>query len=215
MDKPEHTWIVEALARDYERLDVATLIPIFSSVRSLGERHGSRDKEEERNLRILQHLLPQNELGFRGLLYKPPEFIHPFESYYYSLPGYLDAKVLPHFCRATDSLAEDLAKHRDHSSGSDFLAFVYMLFLLIHPLPDANGRTARKLLDYYNKKLGLGLRGSWNAQTPTKFSKKRLHKRAFGIFFEKAASLAPRKRFCTDDPWPIPGQLRPHLLILA
>ncbi len=205
MDEPDLTWLVEQLVGGYELLDVATLIPIFSAFRGL-EDQGLRDKEEERNLRVLQGLLPENELGFRGVLYKPAEFIHPFGEYY-SLPGYLDVEVLPHFIRSTNELAKD----RSRSSGSDFLAFVYMFFLLIHPLPDGNGRTARLLLDYYNKKLGLGLKGTWKVKEPIKFSDEPLHKKAFRIFFSEEAVLRPRREFCDDDPYPIPGSLKPQL----
>jgi hypothetical protein len=209
MDEPDLTRIVEELVRGYEVLDVALLIPIFSAFRGLDDQ-GLRDKEEERNLRVLQGLLPENELGFRGVLYKPAEFIHPFGEHY-SLPGYLDVKVLPHFIRATNELAKDCSG----SSGSDLLAFVYMYFLLIHPLPDGNGRTARWLLDYYNKKLRLDLEGTWKVKEPVKFSEEPLHKEAFRIFFSEEAVLRPRKEFCDDDPYPIPAKLKPQLERMA
>jgi hypothetical protein len=67
-----------------------------------------RDKQEARNYRLFQRL---SSITDRTLLnavvngrLKPQKFIHPFENYY-TLPGYLDATVLPCFFQTADHLA--------------------------------------------------------------------------------------------------------------
>ncbi len=152
--------LLDQLHRCVDPLPLALLVPLFHRLHRLDDYETSkrpsrlvsdaRDKEEARNLRVLGSLQPENRLAFAGLLFKPGEFIHPFQGYY-SLPGYLDTTVLPYFYRATDTLL----RGRTFGGPADFLGFVYMCFLLIHPLPDGNGRVARSLLRYYNSALNL------------------------------------------------------------
>lgn len=207
MKEPDLSWLSAEVAERYELLGLQTLIPIFHGFHNITKEEALRDSQEKRNLQVLRWLLPDNEFGFAGVLYKPPNFIHKFEAYY-SLPGYLDLKVLPCFCRTTN----ELAKKQPPLSAPDFLAFVYMFFLLIHPLPECNGRVARSVLDYYNKKLKLNLKEVWNNRPPIyeKFSEDNRHRVAFKTFFEEAG-LPARQRFCDDDPFPIPEALKTHL----
>ena len=106
--KPEHAAIIspidsflQVLIQDQEK-KLCSLGPLMIFLHCanglLGDWSMPRDKEEARNYRLFQHL---SSITNRTLLnavvngqLKPPAFIHPFENYY-TLPGYLDATVLP------------------------------------------------------------------------------------------------------------------------
>jgi hypothetical protein len=174
-----------------------------------------RDKEEARNYRLFQHL---NSITDRTLLnaaingqLKPPAFIHPFESYY-TLPGYLDAVVLPCFFETADHLARGLAeKEPTQWEGAEFLAFIYIFFLVIHPFVDGNGRVARGLLNYYNRKLRRGLKEIWNDNNPA-FRERQFHPEAFKQFFQDEVGVAPRNSL---DPYPLSPELERHVARMA
>ena len=147
---------------------------------------------EARNTGLLRLLCPHEFLALNGRVYKPSAFIHPFENRQ-SLPGYLDAVVLPVFYDTVDSIVWSNARMAD----AEFLAFVYMCFLLVHPLVDGNGRVARLLLDYYNARMMFGLEPVWHHTEP-KFSRRPFHAAAFKSFFECAELTSS-----TAEPYPI------------
>jgi len=165
-----------------------------------------RDKEEARNYRVYSELVGFGDAKFVNAsisgAFKPPDFIHPFEKHY-SLPGYLDPLALSMFFSTTDSWAQAGVKQE---YGKGFLSFIYMFFLLVHPFIDRNGRVARGLLDYYNKRLKLNLTSVWYMDD---FKKGCAHKDAFRLFFEDEVKLPPQENLC--DPYPISAELRPHL----
>jgi hypothetical protein len=208
--------VFDAFSDRIELLPMSTLVPLFHRLHRIkyylefpaAKRPGAdtgnpQNPAEARNLRLLGFLSPSNRLGFSGILYKPPHFIHPFEQYY-SLPGYLDPIVMPHFFRATD----ELSRNGGIDQPEEFLAFVYMYFLLMHPLPDGNGRVARSLMEYYNKKLGLNVQRELSWYDLLK--KQTLHREGFVEFF-RAANLPSLDTFGQSDPFPIPKGLRSHL----
>ena len=122
--------------------------------------------------------------------FKPAPFIHPFEEFY-TTSGYQDQGVLPEFFTTTDELAQGRMENPDTPQKEDFLSFVYMFFLMIHPFIDGNGRVARNLLDYYNEALPGRIKPVWNSKDP-KFSGFPFHKEAFNSFFHKEAKLTRR-----------------------
>ena len=208
--------VFEKFFHRIELLPMSTLVPLFHRLHRIeyylqfapAKRAGAdignpENPAEARNLRVLSILSPSNKLGLSGVLYKPVHFIHPFEGYY-SLPGYLDRIVLPYFFRATD----ELARNGSFDQPEGFLAFVYMSFLLIHPLPDGNGRVARSLMEYYNKKLTLDVKPDhpWYVE----LKEQSFHKKAFVDFF-RAAKLPTLDSIGQSDPYPIPRALRSHL----
>jgi hypothetical protein len=208
--------VFDQLFRHIELLPVGLLVPLFHRLhridhylglpvaKRLGADVGNpRDAAEARNLRLLRLLLPADNLGFAGVLFKPTNFIHRFEEHY-SLPGYLDEIVLPYFYRATDELAKD----RRSGKAEEFLAFVYMFFLLIHPLPDGNGRVARSLMEYYNKRLELHVKEEDRWYDTLKDQP--FHGEAFRAFFCEA-DLPSLKTLDRSDPYPIPEGLESHL----
>lgn len=202
------SWLASQLAQCPEILPLARLVLLFHAANCpVANPTIPQNKAEARNVRLLQMLLPANHLGLAGVTYKPATFIHPFESHY-SLPGYLDQIVLPYFYRAVDCAAKD----QSPQAGAEFLAFVYVFFLLVHPLVDANGRVARNLLDYYNTKLSLGLKPVWHQEKPIKFKERQFHKDAFRTFFEKEAELAPFKR---RDPYTVLDELKAPVAHMA
>src|SRR4051794_16249055 len=104
------------------------------------------DEGERRNLRWFRCL--EEEVSKAGEKYeaavfsssfKPKNFIHPFRDYY-SLPGFLDGKVLNFFFDAVDVYAKKIEetpiantqKGERSREGAGFLAFVYVFFLLVH-----------------------------------------------------------------------------------
>ena len=195
------SWLASQLAQCPGILPLARLVPLFHAANCpVANPAMPRDRAEARNLRLLQMLLPANRLDLAGVTYKPATFIHPFKNHY-SLPGYLDQIVLPYFYRAVDGVA----KEQSPRTAAEFLAFIYVFFLLVHPLVDGNGRVARNLLDYYNAKLSLGLKPVWNQEKPVKFSELPFHKRAFRTFFEKEAELPSVKG---RDPYAVLDELR-------
>jgi hypothetical protein len=113
--------------------------------------------------------------------------------------------VLPYFYRATD----ELARNRSVTESAEFLAFVYMCFLLIHPLPDGNGRVARSLLRYYNGKLKLQVKDG-DDDWYERLKAQPFHSKAFEVFF-RDLSLPRLKEFGQSDPYPIPRALESHL----
>lgn len=165
-----------------------------------------RDLDEARNYRVFSELRGAMNPKFArpdiSGSFKPAEFVHPFGSHY-STPGYLDSIVLPRFFAAADEHAN---KKDIQTNASGFLAFVYVTFLLVHPFVDGNGRVVRGILNYYNKKLNLGLSGYWNEHEP-KFSNHPVHKSAFHGFFCQS-ELIPR---CNLSLHPIADGLREHL----
>jgi len=97
------------------------------SLVALGGKRGPRDQEEARNHRLFAELTGPELLSarIRGS-FKPPAFIHPFEDHY-SLPGYLDAVVIPYLADAVDTQAARLKKVvRRGNDEAMFLAFIYM-----------------------------------------------------------------------------------------
>ena len=126
--------------------------------------------------------------------FKPSRFIHPFEDFY-TTPGYRDVEILPLFFQAVDAAASDFAADSRRGCAEDFLAFVYLTFLVIHPFIDGNGRVARHLLDYYNQALRFQLHDAWNARSP-KFAAREFHKRAFVAFYQEGAGLEAVNYHC-------------------
>ena len=180
----------------------------------LGDWSMPRDKEEARNYRLFQHLIITNRTLLNAVVngqLKPPAFIHPFENYY-TLPGYLDATVLPCFFETADHLAHGLAeKEPTQREGAEFLAFIYIFFLVIHPFVDGNGRVARSLLNYYNRKLRCGLKEIWNGKNP-EFRERQFHPEAFRQFFDDEVGVAPRNSL---DPYPLSPELERHVARMA
>src|SRR5690348_8039228 len=167
--------IVKKLSCEEKVPSLGSLIVLFhaaSGIAAPNEAVGvfisPRDKPEARNHRVYSELMPQGDRAYIDAAitgsFKPPDFIHPFEGYY-SLPGYLDQRVLTAFFISVDFW---VTKHPHPSSeeGKEFLSFLYMFFLLIHPFVDRNGRVARALLDYYNHKLRINCDAPWNKEKP-------------------------------------------------
>ncbi len=150
----------------------------------------SGDKAEQRNYQMYRAIKPHIDPHLIGAIFsgcfKPSGFIHPFEKHY-STPGYIDKQVLPLFFKATDKLTSTYSE-KNKEKKFEFLSFVYITFLIIHPFLDGNGRVARNLLTYYNKKLEFGLDEVWENTDP-KFQKNEFHKKAFAKFFCEEAKL--------------------------
>ena len=196
-----------------------TIVPFLDlsvalhSLVGLGERAQPRDPEEARNYRLFAELTGSEMLSARVRgSFKPPEFIHPFEEHY-TLPGYLDTVVVPYLADAVDARALGLNKTRGSAEKeADFLAFIYMFFLLVHPFVDGNGRVARSLLDYYYLRLSFTGPCPWRIlEGQSKFAKRPEHRDAFHAFFI-TESLPKRAGV---DPYPIPDALRAPLRRMA
>jgi hypothetical protein len=181
------------------------LIVCLHSTNALGIRWGeSGDRHEVRNRAYFRRLNPDIpdslvDTAISGS-FKPSRFIHPFEEFY-TTPGNRDAEILPLFFQVVDAAASDLAADNRSGCAEDFLAFVYLTFLVIHPFIDGNGRVARHLLDYYNQALRFRLNDAWNARSP-KFAVQAFHKRAFVAFYQEGAGLEPvnyRCRYSVDE----------------
>lgn len=205
--------LTDRLAKQ-ELLPVLDLSVAFHALLGLQKQaRQPRDMHEIRNYRLFAQMTSPVMLSARiSGTFKPSEFIHPFEEYY-SLPGYLDTIVLPCFADVVDKRAKELMEPTTTKQQKiNFLAFVYMYFLLVHPFIDRNGRVVRMLLDYYNTKLNCGVNASntWNKQLP-KFSSKCNHRVAFNLFFE-VACLPKRQQI---DSFPISEQLRISLHRMA
>jgi len=201
--------LAEKLASKNEPIPLGSLIVLFhvaAGIESNSHILRPRDREEARNYRVYHELVGIGEAELTNASisgsFKPPEFVHPFERHY-SLPGYLDPPALSMLFSAVDLWAK---KGVDTEHGRGFLSFLYMFFLLVHPFVDRNGRVARGLLDYYNKKLDLGVESIWHCAS---FKNGLVHKQAFKRFFENEAKLPPRKDGL--DPYPIRPELRLHL----
>jgi hypothetical protein len=196
-------------------LPVISLTSLFHAANHAIRHNGLRDRAEARNVRVLSSVMPITELRFAGTFLKPADFIHPFEDWY-TLPGYLDQIVLPHFCNAVDQIADELAKGQCSFPGETFLSFVYTFFLLVHPLAEGNGRVARRLMEYYNRKLDLKVLPIWrNVVGQIRFSHRPFHRTAFEAFFLKEAKVPRLTQFGQYDPFPIPQALKPHLGMMA
>jgi hypothetical protein len=211
LSQPE--WYVTCLTeRKGELFPLLDLSVVLHALTGLPEEaRRPRDLEEARNYRLFAELTSAEMLSTRiSGTFKPSEFIHPFENHY-SLPGYLDAVVLPYFADAVDTRAAKFTGVTNTQAKAEFLAFVYMYFLLVHPFVDRNGRVARSLLDYYYRRL-FSCTGPcpWRIQKP-KFATRHEHAVAFQSFF-KSIDLPERPEL---DPYPIPDLLRSPLRRMA
>ena len=151
----------------------------------------SSDTDEKMNYKRFNTLNPHFDDQLQNAMinasFKPDSFVHRFEDHY-TLPGYLDKKVLPFLFSAVDKIAGGKKSGHVNVEGDKFLSFVYVVFLLIHPFIDGNGRVARNVLDYYNKVLHLGLNDVWNSKEHDqhgKFSNHHFHKKAFKNFYKR------------------------------
>jgi len=170
-----------------------------------------RDAAEDRNSRLFADLTGESRMLSTRIsgTFKPSDFIHPFEEHY-SLPGYLDVVVLPHFAEAVDTRAAQPLAPSDVQGQAELLAFVYMFFLLVHPFVDRNGRVARSLLEYYHARLTFTCPCYWRTQEP-RLVNAREHRAAFRAFFETVG--LPRRSAL--DPYPVPEALRSALQAMA
>lgn len=173
-------------------LPIGQLCVFFHAANGLENQWGKTgDAAEKRNYQMYRAIKPHIDPLLIGSVFsgsfKPSKFIHPFEKHY-STPGYIDKKVLPLFFKIADELALAYSE-KDNDIKYNFLAFVYMTFLVIHPFLDGNGRVARNLLTYYNKKLAFDLNEVWEDADP-KFKENEFHKNAFAKFFCYEAQLA-------------------------
>jgi len=184
--------IIETLASWKVILPIGQLAIFLHTANGLGIKLGeSEDKAEKRNRDYFKSINPHLDdiliyTIINGRL-KPATFIHPFEKYH-SVPGYLDYGPLSEFFLTTDHLSQKYKKNVERQNKEEFLAFVYMTFLLIHPFIDYNGRVARNLLDYYNSALAFGIKPVWNNENP-KFSEEPFHKKAFKKLFSEEVKI--------------------------
>lgn len=212
-NQSEPEWYVSCLAQKeglFKFLDLCTALNALIGLEKKSK--SPRDLAESRNYRLFEELTGPKMLHARiSSSFKPPEFIHPFEKHY-SLPGYLDLIVLPYIADTVDAGAGRLFTDAtaDSRSRAQFLAFVYMTFLLVHPFVDRNGRVARGLLDYYYNRISCRGPRPWLAKHP-KFSTRHEHADAFNTFF-KVAGLPELQR---QDPYPIPDWVRLSLRSMA
>jgi hypothetical protein len=177
-------------------LPIGQLIIFFHATNGLGTIWGqSNDKAEKRNYNFLRSINPSFEnsyiQSFVSGSFKPPQFIHPFGSFH-TTTGLQDIAILPEYFEAVDEIASSWSKGSKIKS-EVFLAFVYMFLLVIHPFVDGNGRVARNLLDYYNKKLRFNVNPTWNNKQP-KFSDTKFHEEAFNTLYEYELGL-PRYQY--------------------
>jgi hypothetical protein len=194
-------WLIKQLANLDKDLPLLDLILFFHAFHDVDAKVGAN---ERRNLAVLRALRPSYDLGFGGMVFKPLNFIHKYNEHY-SLPGYFDEIVLPRFFRVTDWIV------KNGRQGPDFLAFVYVFFLLVHPLTERNGRVIRSVLDYYRQRWQLDVRDCWNDPKPQKFEEREFHRKAFDAFFLAECKLPPLREFGRNDPFPIAQEMRPAL----
>ena len=193
-------WLTNQLVSLDKDLPLLDLILFFHAFHDVEAKVGAN---EERNLAVLRALRPSYNLGFGGFIFKPLNFIHKYNNHY-SLPGYLDEVVLPRFFQVADRIA------KNGRQDPDFLAFVYVFFLLVHPLTEGTGRVIRSVLDYYRQRWQLDVGDCWNDLKPQKFDG-RIHRKAFDAFFMSECKLPPLKEFGRNDPFPIAQEVRPAL----
>jgi len=172
-------------------LPIGQLCIFLHAANGLENQWGERgDTAEKRNYQMYRAIKPHIDPLLIGSIFsgsfKPSKFIHPFEKHY-TTPGYIDKKVLPLFFKIVDELAIAYSE-KDVDKKYYFLAFIYMTFLVIHPFLDGNGRVARNLMTYYNKKLEFNLNEVWENSDP-KFKENEFHKTAFEKFFCDEAQL--------------------------
>ncbi|MGB6065409.1 MAG: Fic family protein, partial [Desulfomonilaceae bacterium] len=187
---------IDRLADRAVVLPVGQLAVLFHAANGLGVSWGmSNDLGEKRNRAYLESINPRLEGSMLNAIisgsFKPDAFIHPYNDFY-TIPGYLDFAVLPEFFDAVDDLARGYRASHDKPQKEEFLSFVYMFFLMIHPFVDGNGRVARNLLDYYEKALSLKLAPVWSNEA-SKFASHEFHKVAFDTFFSIEARVRPYK----------------------
>ncbi len=173
-------------------LPVGQLSVVFHAIHGLESAWGKTgDLAEQNNYNLFRALNPHISPALVNPIisgsFKPRNFIHRFEQHY-STPGYLDIQVLPHFFKTVDELAHSFVDKKEKDEAEEFLAFVYMYFLICHPFVDGNGRVARSLLDYYNHKLDFMIHDVWNNSDP-KFANEAFHKEAFNMFYCSQAHL--------------------------
>ncbi len=210
--------IIDWLVESHDLIPMGQLAVFLHALNGLGLKWGCcGDIAEKRNREYYLSLNPQySELLVDAIIsgsFKPHNFVHPFESYI-TTTGALDSQVLPEIFKTVDDFARNHALYEKRHGGAEYLAFIYIFFLAIHPFVDGNGRVARNLLDYYNKRTGLKLKDVWNhplaeymrkgkTDRPSnsqrnypKFDQEDAHKDAFKTFYEEDVGLAPH---CNTD----------------
>lgn len=165
-----------------EILPIGQLIVFFHAANSLGLEWGNSDDcAEMRNYKYLKSISPSFSdkyiQAFISGSFKPAQFIHPFESYH-TTEGSQDIAILEEFFQTTDEIVSNYNGEKRKEESCKFLSYVYMYFLVIHPFIDGNGRVARNLLSYFNKKLEFDLYPCWD-NTEQKFSNQEFHMNAF------------------------------------
>jgi hypothetical protein len=173
-----------------------TTIPLGQMMVFLHSLHGlgidwgnGQDPAEKRNRAYCEFLQPEFDKELINAIisshFKPRNFIHPFERVHMTA-GFNDPSVLSAFCRDVDDLAERFRSGKLTQHRTEFLVFIYIIFLIVHPFMDGNGGIARSLLDYYNERLGFCLKPIWNQRD---FKSMPGHKEAFSAFFTSAAKI--------------------------
>ena len=182
-------YMIDQLVKSESLIPMRDLVLFCHVTNGLGYNwEQSSDSQENKNFKYFRSLNPDVDnhilTAMANGCFKPQNFVHPLDDYY-TLPGYLDRRVLPLLFDAADHIADRQQAGHANLDGLEFLSFIYMFFLLVHPFVDGNGRVARNILDYYNKVLHLGLEDVWNGGCG-KFSSKSFHKEAFQKFYYDA-----------------------------